>query len=116
MNQTKETQRQPTRDLGDLWSVQEAAAWLHISGGYLYEVVRKGQIAYLAMGNKKLIPGSALLDFYASRLQQVPELEKVPANDVAAPPANDDGEEAPAAPPPTVRIPRKRGRPAKAAE
>jgi excisionase family DNA binding protein len=109
MNETHETQRNPVRDQGDLWSVPEVAKWLRISQGYMYELIRKNLIGHLALGNKKLIPGPALLDFYESRLQRAapPDLERVPppANDTTVAPANDDGE--PEAP---KRVPRKRGR------
>lgn len=103
-----ETQRNPVRDQGDLWSVPEVAKWLRISQGYMYELIRKNAIGHLALGNKKLIPGPALLDFYESRLQRVapPDLEReLPANDTMGPPANDDG-----APEVPKRVPRKRGR------
>jgi excisionase family DNA binding protein len=51
----------PIADLPELLRAEEAAAWLGISKGTLYELIRRGDIPHISIGRLVRIPRAALV-------------------------------------------------------
>ncbi len=49
-------------------SVKDAVRISRLSRTYLYELMQAGKLAYLKVGNRRLIPRRALLDFLAGHV------------------------------------------------
>jgi excisionase family DNA binding protein len=53
--------RTPASDLPELLRVQEVAEWADVSRGVVYEEIRRGRLAHIAIGRLVRIPRSALV-------------------------------------------------------